>query len=118
MLLSAIMTELGDDAAAEAALIALGDIVLLAAVDTARAEHDESVGEYVSGATRRFARLATDEDWLQLMTRLERADSPAGACLSTMVRWSLERDAREANGDSGPHQCSCGNGGGHGHDSA
>ena len=106
MLLGAILKDLQDEDAAAAALLSLGDIVLLAEVEAARLPHDEGVGEYVSGATQRFAQLASDEDWLRLMTLLEKSQSPAASCLTTMVRWSIARDAAvEAMPQSGG--CSC-----------
>lgn len=93
MLLGAILKDLQDEEAAASALLSLGNIVLLAEVEAARLPHDEGVGEYVSGATQRFAQLASDEDWLRLMTLLEKSQSPAASCLTTMVRWSITRDA-------------------------
>ena len=46
-------------------------------------------------AARRFASLASDADWLDLMAALARADDPARTALDRMVRWALARDARE-----------------------
>jgi hypothetical protein len=111
MLLGAIMNELRDEAAAAAALIGLGDVVLVAEVEAARIPHDESIGDYVSGATRRFAGQASDEDWLAIMTALERADNPAAACLSAMIRWSIAKDAAELEPCAASTGCSCGEGG-------
>ena len=114
MLLGTMMSALRDEDAATATLMELGDIVLAAQVEAARDAHGESVGEYVTGAVRRFALLAGDEDWLGLMTALERSDDPAGACLTRMLSWSLARDARVDSGD--PHDgCSCGGEGCHDH---
>lgn len=109
MLLGTIMKSLACEEAAASALLALGDVILMAEVETARHAHDEAVGEYVSGAAQRFARLASDEDWLRLMTAMERAENPATRCLETMLRWSIDRDKAEANG-SPLHSCSCGSG--------
>lgn len=117
MLLGAIMNELRDETVAASALMQLGDVVLVAEVDTARAPHDESIGEYVSGAAQRFARKASDEDWLALMTALERTDNPAVTCLTTMVKWSIVNDARMLEPDATSSGCSCGGGGGNCHDS-
>lgn len=111
MLLGALMTELKDEAAAKVALLSLGDIMLLNEVENARHAHDESLGEYAAGAAQRFAHLASDEDWLKLMTALENAESPASTCLATMVRWSLLRDAREAIPINAEVGCSCGSDG-------
>lgn len=108
MLLGALMTELKDEAAAKVTLLSLGDIMLLNEVEAARLAHDESLGEYAAGAAQRFAHLASDEDWLKLMTALENAESPAATCLATMVRWSLLRDAREAVPINAEAGCSCG----------
>jgi hypothetical protein len=111
MLLGALMTELKDEAAAKVALLSLGDIMLLNEVEAARLAYDESVGEYAAGAAQRFAHLASDEDWLKLMTALENSESPAATCLATMVRWSLLSDAREAVSINAEAGCSCGAGG-------
>lgn len=110
MLLSTIITELGDESRAAAALMELGDIVLVANIEAERRLHGESAGEYVSGAVRRFAGAASDNDWLALMTALERAENPASACLGSMLRWSLARDA--CNDGHDKDGCSCGRGGG------
>jgi hypothetical protein len=107
MLLGHILKRLHDDGDAADALEAIGDIVLLTEVTAMGAVHDETVGEYVSGATRRFAADAASEDWLALMTAIERSDDPARAVLERMLRWSLARDAAgpAANG------CGCRDGG-------
>ena len=118
MLLGTIMNELRDETVAASALIRLGDVILVAEVDAARAPHDESIGEYVSGAAQRFARMASDEDWLALMTALERTDTPAVTCLTTMVKWSIARDAKALEPDLVASGCACGGGGGHCHESA
>jgi hypothetical protein len=109
MLLGTILNQLRDEAAAIETLLSLGDISLLAEVEAARLPHDESIGEYVSGATQRFAQLATDEDWLSLMTALERSMHPAAASLEIMVRWSVARDAL-SGGQSVHGGCTCGGG--------
>lgn len=116
MLLGTIMNELRNESVAAASLIQLGDLRLVAEVDTARAPHEESVGEYVSGATLRFERGASDEDWLALMTALERTDNPAATCLATMVRWSVTKDMKDLSPTPPGSGCSCEGGGGSCHD--
>lgn len=113
----AMMSALENEGHAAQALAALGDVVLLAEVGAMGELHDETPGEYVVGASRRFAAMAGDEDWLALMNALERADDPARAALEKMVRWSLARDAREAeqargeaDGGCGGAHCGCGHG--------
>ena len=117
MLLGNILNELRDETAAATALLSLGDIRLVAEVEAARKLHDEDVGVYVSGAAQRFARLASDEDWLRMMTALERSESPAATCLTNMVRWSIARDTAPATHPSDSH-CSCGSGAGSCHGKA
>jgi hypothetical protein len=118
MLLGAIMNKLKDETAAAETLLSLGDLVLVAHVEAARLPHEECVGEYVSGAAQRFARLASDEDWLRLMTALERSDRPAATSLDVMVRWSIARDANEAQENKANGGCSCGGSNGGCHDQA
>lgn len=110
MQLGALLQHLENDAAAGAALQALGDIVLFARVEAMGALHDEEPGEYVANGARRFAARASDEDWLGLMNAIERADDPGRAVLEKIVSWSLEADAAETKP---AHQgCTCGGGGG------
>ena len=117
MLLGTIMNELRDETVAAAALMQLGDVVLVAEVNAARVPHDESIGEYVAGAAQRFARKASDEDWLALTTALERSNNPAVTCLTTMVKWSIVNDSKAFEPDATTTGCSCGGGGGSCHDS-
>ena len=91
MQLGEIIRGFNDEASAAEALIACGDIVLLAQVEAMTSRFDESIGEYASGAVRRFANLADSEDWLGLMNVLERATDPGAGCLTYMVGWSLKR---------------------------
>ena len=46
---------------------------------------------------RRFSNLASSEDWLALMTAIERSDDPARTTLERMLRWSLLQDAKTAS---------------------
>lgn len=108
MLLGTILKRLGQEAGAAEALDAMGDIILLAEVQAMGELHDESPADYVCGATRRFAADASSEDWLALMTAIERSDDPARTTLDRMLRWSLKQDAAGPAAASG---CGCGKGG-------
>lgn len=115
MLLGTLMERLAQEDDAAAALLALNNIVLFAEVRAIGERFDESPGEYVANASRRFAAMAGDEDWLNLMTVMERSDDPAHAALERMLRWSLTRDAAEAEHNAAHIQaggCSCGGGAG------
>ena len=116
MQLGEIIRDFNDEASAAEAMIACGDVVLLARVDSMAGRFSESIGEYASGAVRRFANLAGSEDWLGLMNVLERTTDPGAGCLTYMVGWSLKHDeasqapsAEKGHGHSG---CTCGGSGG------
>ncbi len=96
MLLGTILKQLSDESSAAAILVDIGDLLLINAVETTRQTYGESVGDYVSGATRRFANEASKEDWMRLTTALERSDTPASTCLKTMLTWALAQDGAPA----------------------
>lgn len=115
MQLGTLMAHLASEDDAAAALETLGDIVLFVEVQAMGDCFDESPGEYVANAAHRFAAVAGDEDWLNLMTVMERSDDPARAALECMLRWSLKRDAAEAEHNVGHAHaggCTCGGGAG------
>ena len=118
MLLGDIINNLAQESGAEEALVSLGNITLLATVKSECAVQGETLAEYASGSVRRFSNLASDDDWLQLMGKLEGADNPSAMCLSSMLHWSVKRDRAEAKAAQAaqslmPHQgCTCGGGGG------
>lgn len=107
MQLGTLMERLVQEDDAAVALEALGDIVLFTEVQAMGERYGESPGEYVANAARRFAALANDEDWLSLMTAMERSPRPAHSALEQMLRWSLKHDAAEA-AQQNTEQCSCG----------
>ena len=110
MQLGEIIRSFSEEAPANEALLACSDIVLLARVGVTASRYDETIGEYASGAVRRFANLAANEDWLGLMNVVERADDPGLGCLTYMVNWSLKQD--EAPAAAAHAGCSCGGDGG------
>ena len=106
MVLGQVLERLGDEAFAAETLVALEDLNLIVRVETAGRHFGEDIGEYAAGASRRFAQLASDEDWLALMTALERADDAGTACLKHMLEWSLRHDADSADEGCGG-ECTC-----------
>ena len=101
MLLGQMIQHLSDDAFTAETLLSLGDLPLLVDVEAACREQEVSAVTYASAAARHFADHASDEDWLAMMTALERADDPGAACLRQMLAWSLREDSAA---------CSCGGG--------
>jgi hypothetical protein len=87
-----------DAADATGVLVWLDDLALFAAVEAMGARYDETPAAYLANAARRFARLASDEEWLALTGALARTDDPALTALGQMVRWALARDQAEQHG--------------------
>ena len=110
MQLGEIIRSFSEEGPANEALLACNDIALVARVGEAAGHFDETVGEYASGAVRRFANLAVSEDWLGLMNVVERASDPGIECLSFMVKWSLTQDEKPA--EPAHAGCTCGGSGG------
>jgi hypothetical protein len=109
MNLGEIIRNFSEEATANEALLALGDLSLLARVGRSAGHYEETAGEYAAGAVRRFANLALSEDWLALMNAIERTDEPGLQCLTHMLQWSLRQDEAE---NAPKHEgCSCGGGG-------
>ncbi len=93
MLLGQLMERLSDDAFCAETMLALDDLPLLVDVESTSRRFGESMPDYAVGAARRFAVYAGDEDWLALMTALDRAPDPGAACLRHMLLWSLHQDS-------------------------
>jgi len=81
MLLGQMIERLTDDVFAVEALLSLGDLRLLVEVEAAGRDLGKTAATCASTAARRFADHASDDDWMALMTALERADNPGAACL-------------------------------------
>lgn len=110
MHLGAILSRLGNEANATAALEALGDTALSEKVAAAATTYEETPGEYAAGALRRFAAQASNEDWLSLISVVERSDDPVAATFERMLQWSVAREAAPPRAGQG-HGCGCGGGG-------
>ncbi len=119
MMLSHILRAFTEHSIADEALLSMGDVVLIALVEQEGALQGETRGEYVSGAVRRFASIASDEDWLAVMNTLERSDKPAADFLRQALGWALKRDQEERLAEPAHSGCGCGgnhHNHGHGHE--
>ena len=110
MQLGEMICSFSEEASANEALLSCSDIVLFARVGDAASRYEETVGEYASGAVRRFANLAESEDWFGLMNVVERSEEPGTGCLVYMVRLPLKQD--ETPKPLAHAGCTCGGGGG------
>ena len=104
MVLGEVLERLGDEAYAAETLVALEDLNLMVQVEAAGRPFGEGIGEYAAGASRRFAQLASDEDWLCLMKATESPDDGGTACLKQMLGWSLRHDVANA-ADAADERC-------------
>ena len=107
MLLGSLLKQLEDDRFARETLFALGDVTLAERARRAGEPFGEGAAEYASAACARFSSGASDEDWLALMTALEKGTDPAATCLRAMMEWALKADAAAA----APQEAGCGCGG-------
>ncbi len=117
MLLGTLLRRLEDERFTTQVLFSLGDITLAGRIGKAAAAFGETPGEYAANACARFGDGADDEDWLALMTALERGADPAATCLRAMVEWALKAEAAAAAAAQAPaappHEgCGCGGHGG------
>lgn len=66
-----------------------GNIPLMAELDRISHEADADPCEFALRAVQAFTSKADDEAWVKLIGRIQNSPSPAGACLSEMIAWSL-----------------------------
>lgn len=106
MLLGSLISRLACDVDAGAVLMATGALVLQAEVADWAELHEVTPGEYAAFAVSRFSAAASDEDWMSLVSALERGDDPIHAVLVKMLRWAISEDRQDA---AETHAgCSCG----------
>jgi hypothetical protein len=104
MILGDMLRQFNDPNVVATALMASGDLRLLAQVEQNAAVHGETAGEYASASVRLFSNQANHDDWAALMAAMGHADDPGAACLRRMLEWALFREGRDGSG------CGCGGG--------
>ena len=92
MLLGALLEKLNDQAFAVEAVLSLGDLGLLMRVEKMAAENNLDVGEVVSQSVHNFTAHADADQWVQLMSVINRSDDPGGAALKRMLETALRHD--------------------------
>ncbi|MCL2713867.1 MAG: hypothetical protein FWD68_04555 [Alphaproteobacteria bacterium] len=101
MVLGEFIRDLSQKGRADAFLALCPDLTLLARLDAAAGVAEETVGEYVESAVRRFANQAGDEDWLALVNATSRERDPGRSCLTLMLAWALRQDEARNEGPVG-----------------
>ncbi len=92
MHLGTLLTKLRRENDAQLALTALGDDSLFDEIVRIGATFDETPAQYVTSAASRFAARAGNEEWLQLVSSLERSSDVASTLLAHVVRWAIRTD--------------------------
>lgn len=69
-------------------LVEAGDTALISRLNQNEAEEDPC--EVALRAVRAFAEKADSEAWTKLVGCVQNSPSPAGACLSEMIAWSMK----------------------------
>jgi len=77
MLLSDLIGQLSDAAAAHEALIGVGDLALLAELRACAEADGLDLGAYAARAVARYASEASGDDWVTLMGAMNRTRDPA-----------------------------------------
>jgi hypothetical protein len=98
MHLGTLIHQLQSEDDAGLALEALGDLVLFTEIANTGARFDETPAAYIASAAARFANLANDQDWLDVIGAAERAHDPARAILIRILRWALKNDEAHIEG--------------------
>ncbi len=89
--LGALLVRLQDRAELAEILAKSGDALALSGLDKIAADAGADVCDAALEAVDSFTIHADDEAWVKLIGRLQNAHSPAGACLSEIISWSLKR---------------------------
>ncbi len=89
MLLGDLLSRFDDENVAQEAVLALGDLGMIARLREAAAANDMAFGAFAAGAVRRYAADASDEEWITQMGVLSRAPDPGSACLRRALAYAL-----------------------------
>ncbi len=89
MLLGDIIARLADETIAAEAVLALGDLSLLAALKARAAASGVGLGAYAARAVRIYADGAPAAEWTTLIGVLGRAEDPGTACLGRVFAYVL-----------------------------
>lgn len=87
--LGEILDRLQDRSQVYEMLAESGNIPLIAELDRINDVADGDPCEFALRAVQAFTSKADDEAWVKLIGRIQNSPSPAGACLSEMIAWSL-----------------------------
>ncbi len=89
MLLGDLLTRFADESVAAEAILALGDLTLLASVRKEAEARGLEVGAFAAGAVRHFAAHASDEEWVTLLGAMNHDPNPGIVCFRRALTHAL-----------------------------
>ena len=89
MLLGDLIARFTDEAVAEESILAIGDLVLLAVMREKAATDGLDLGVYAATVVRRYALVASGEEWITLIGAMTRGEDPGAICLRRAFAYAL-----------------------------
>jgi hypothetical protein len=89
VLLGDMLARFEDETIATEAILALGDLALIARLRDAADAEGETLGAFAAAAVRRYAADASDEEWVTLIGLLGRAADPGSICLQRALAHAI-----------------------------
>jgi hypothetical protein len=93
MLLGDLLARLTDESIAAEAILALGDLRLLAAAREEAQARGIDLGAFVAAAVQQYASQGSDEEWVTLMGEMGRASDPGVVCFRRAIVHALAQRA-------------------------
>ena len=93
MQLGDVIAQLEDEAAADEALMALGDLTLVNRVAAAASGEAMTRGEFVAACVGRFAAQCSDELWLTMIGQMAQTEFPGQVLLRRALETALSARA-------------------------
>jgi len=89
MMLGDLLARLTDETTALETILSAGDLKLLTAAQELAAADGLDLATYVTQAVQRYASEASDEEWVTLMSLLNRSPDPGTTCLQRAFEHAL-----------------------------
>ena len=89
MLLGDLLARFTDESVAAEAILALGDLALLASVRDEAEARGLEVGAFAASAVRQYAAQASDEEWVTLLGAMNRDPDPGIVCFKRALAHAL-----------------------------
>jgi hypothetical protein len=91
MMLGDLLARLDDEKVAAEAVLATGDLAVVAQLRALAEAEGQSLGAYAVSAVRRYTCSASDEEWISLMGAMGRTSNPGSVCMERAVAYVLVR---------------------------